>query len=588
MILENPWGLLALASVAAIVAIHLFQRRFRRRQVAGLFLWLRGKKAAPPGKAIKPPPATLSLFLEIAACAILSLLLAGARLRSETRSKRFLFVLDGSASMGAKPPGGPSFAERAREKIRENLAPSPGARATIFSSGKTPRLIFGPEGDPRGVAASLEAWSPEEPGHEILESVGLARTTSGSEGPVIVVSDHLPGSLPEGVSWIAVGEPLPNAGFVAASRRRKDPRTDIVRLSLRSFGGPEELEVWVREGSREIFREKVSLKGETHLELAVPSDAGTLVAEIPEDPLSIDNRAFLAPPLVKVVRCRNLAAGPEKAAIDRALRSLEGVAIVEEPPWDLAVGPGTLALKEPPGSWIFAFAPLPEEHIAGEARAFLGPYTIDARHPLLESVSLRGVVWSVQGELRVPSMPLASCGETALVAEAPPPHRGFLLNLDLARTNLTRTEAWPVLFDNLVTLRRESLPGPDRTILRAGDLLRLRLSSLEGRPIVLEGEGWSRVSEAAEEIFVPLPTRPMPIAVKLEGKELYSLAVNWHDARESDLSKLASGAAGDPRRSEEEEARRPISGDPLYKTLLALLAASLFGNWWLVGRGGPR
>lgn len=588
MILENPWGLLALASIAAIIAIHLFQRRFTRRRIAGLFLWIEGRKAAPAGKAVKPPPPTASLLLEILACAILSLLLAGARCASEAKSHHVLIVLDGSASMSAKPPGRPSFAERAREKVREILAASPGARATIFATGKTPRLLFGPEGDAKEAAKSLEAWSPEEFHHEALESLALVRAASGREGPCIAVSDHLPESLPAGVSWMAVGEPLGNVGFVSASRRRKDSATDIARVSLRSFGGPEEIELTVRDGAREIFARKVSLKAETDLEIAVPSEAGTLVAEIPDDPLSIDNRAFLAPPPVKLVRCRVLATGREKAAIDRALNSVPGAAIVEAPPWDLAVGPGASVLGEPEGSWICAFAPLPETIVDGEAKAFLGPYTIDARHPLLESVSLQGVVWSAQGSLRVPSIPLVSCGETALVAEAPHPHRGFLFNLDLSRTNLTRTPAWPILFYNLVALRRETVPGPDRTIFQAGELLRLRLPPLVVGAISLEGEGWSRVSDAAEEVFVPLPERPMAISVKAEGKELYSLAVNWHDAAESDLSKLCSGVLGETSRGREEEAERPLWLDPLYWALLALLGASLFGNWWIVRAGGLR
>jgi hypothetical protein len=39
MIFTSPLGLLALLAIPAIVAIHLFRRRFPPRPVAGLFLW---------------------------------------------------------------------------------------------------------------------------------------------------------------------------------------------------------------------------------------------------------------------------------------------------------------------------------------------------------------------------------------------------------------------------------------------------------------------------------------------------------------------------------------------------------------------
>jgi hypothetical protein len=39
MMFATPLGLLALLAIPAIVAIHLFRRRFPVRPVAGLFLW---------------------------------------------------------------------------------------------------------------------------------------------------------------------------------------------------------------------------------------------------------------------------------------------------------------------------------------------------------------------------------------------------------------------------------------------------------------------------------------------------------------------------------------------------------------------
>lgn len=586
MILENPWGLLALASVAAVIAIHLFQRRFLRRRVAGLFLWLEGRREAPAGKAVKPPPPTASLLLEILACVVLSLLLAGARSKRAARSEHIAVVLDGSGSMSAKPPGGASFADRAREKVNELFRSSPGARTTIYASGRTPRILFGPEGDPREALVRLAAWRPEEPSHDILETVHLARTAAGGGAPVFVVSDHLPEAVPKGVSWTSVGESLPNVGFVRATRRRKDDDDDDVRLTVRSFGGPAEADLVVREGDREVFRKTIAIDGEADVEIAVPRAARVLAAELPPDALALDDRAFLAPPRLKEVRCLVLASGKEREAIERAARSVEGVALVESPPADLAAGAGTEVLREPPETWVCAFAPFPEGVVSGEPKGLLGPYVVDARHPLFESASLEGVAWFASGNLEVASLPLVSSGEIALVAEAPAPRRGFLFNLDLARTNLTRTPAWPVLLYNLVALRRETLPGPDRAILGAGEPLRLRLPPVGARTVEFEGDGWSESVAAADEVFVRLPSRPMPIRVAAGGEDLWELAVNWHDPAESDLSALGPGRAGESERAETREAAESRWSDPLFWTLLALAAAALLADWSLARRGG--
>jgi hypothetical protein len=47
-----PLGLLALLAIPAIVAIHLFRRRFPVRPVAGLFLWQIGRQTPEAGRTV--------------------------------------------------------------------------------------------------------------------------------------------------------------------------------------------------------------------------------------------------------------------------------------------------------------------------------------------------------------------------------------------------------------------------------------------------------------------------------------------------------------------------------------------------------
>ncbi|MFP5405628.1 MAG: hypothetical protein ACLGHY_04590, partial [Gammaproteobacteria bacterium] len=48
--LGSAWGLVALAGIPAIVAIHLFRRRFRPRPATALFLWAAPERVPSAGR----------------------------------------------------------------------------------------------------------------------------------------------------------------------------------------------------------------------------------------------------------------------------------------------------------------------------------------------------------------------------------------------------------------------------------------------------------------------------------------------------------------------------------------------------------
>ena len=75
MIFTTPLGLLALLAIPAIVAIHLFRRRFPARPVAGLFLWGVVRQTPEGGGRVTRLPITRSLILECLAALALALIL---------------------------------------------------------------------------------------------------------------------------------------------------------------------------------------------------------------------------------------------------------------------------------------------------------------------------------------------------------------------------------------------------------------------------------------------------------------------------------------------------------------------------------
>src|SRR5512145_3290670 len=101
MMFATPLGLIALIAVPAIIAIHLFRRRFPDRPVAGLFLWQLIRQAPEGGGRIDRLPVTTSLLLECLAALALALILGGARCSPAGVSQHLVVLLDDSASMAA-------------------------------------------------------------------------------------------------------------------------------------------------------------------------------------------------------------------------------------------------------------------------------------------------------------------------------------------------------------------------------------------------------------------------------------------------------------------------------------------------------
>jgi len=102
----NPLGLLALLAVPAVVALHLYRRRFEPRVVSALFLWGADDRAPVAGRKREPLRTSVSFWSELGAAALLALAFAGPRSGCAAgRSEHLVIVLDSSDSMGATLDG---------------------------------------------------------------------------------------------------------------------------------------------------------------------------------------------------------------------------------------------------------------------------------------------------------------------------------------------------------------------------------------------------------------------------------------------------------------------------------------------------
>ena len=596
MMFTTPLGLLALLAIPAIVAIHLFRRRFPVRPVAGLFLWQLARQTPEGGGKIDRLPITASLILECLAALALALILAGARLSSAGVSRHLVALLDDTASMAAVNGRGESARDRAVRRVLADIDRlGAAARVTIVLSGERPSVLAGPAAFAVEARSALETWKPGAPHHSLAAGLRLAREVAGRTGKVIVLSDTPPASSEaEGVLWVTLGDPLANVGITAARRTLSaDQGRGTVSLTLGNYSdAPARRRISVSAGGKEVLARELDVPaGSSSLTLPIPPGLPAVRIGMPDDALQRDNEVILVEPRSQVVGVENrLRDGRGRQALVKALAALSGVTQAESGHVAF-VDASELGRQSAPGVWRVGFGAGPAEWLApGESGDFIGPFVLEKRHPLLLGMTLGGVVWAGAMPLAAGAVqPLVSAGDRPLVglrvgagSPASSGEPAILLNLDLDRTNLIRAPDWPILISNLVEMRRQSLPGPERWNYRVGEWVRARLGRDPKGPLRLRGNGVERALPAGRSLEFMAPS-PGGLLQILEGDEmLFEIGVNFLDEAESNLRNRSTADIGALADSTGLRAESGPSSDPLFWVLLAMAGTAILINWCLL------
>ncbi|QDT17729.1 BatA domain-containing protein [Alienimonas californiensis] len=611
----NPWGLLGLLAVPAVLWLHLYRVRFPPLAVGGLFLWDDAIRRPAGGRTRDRLRPTASLWLELLAALALGLLLGGPRVSWETTAPHLVAVLDGSASMAATTVpavGGqpaPTFRDAALDRLA-GRAGDLGSRTllTVIETGDRPRVVGGPRRPWRDVLANLrDRPAPARPRHEFTPALDLAARLAADGGSVLLLTDRDPVllDLPEGVAAEAVGAPRANAALLAVHRQpTADGAGEELFLRTRSYGatGPLTVSVFDAAGNERAARPlDAPPGGGVTAMLPLPADlrgqAVTVRLNAEEDALAADSLATLLPEPRRPVRVAvALPPGPTRTAVERAVDALPDVVWTEGDAADLRFVP-VEALFEPndDGHWTVGVGSLPGGDAAG---AVAGPFLIDQADPLAAGVSLAGTVWggagggtSVTGPdgAASPLSPVISAGDRVLLGRVVRrdggQDRSFLLNVDPARGTLARTPDWPILISNLVEARRAALPGPDRANLRIGEPARLTLTATQRAatgPLVLQSlEDDERIDLPREATVTVAPPAIGLWAVQdgADGPELGRFSVWLADAREADLTGLGAGTV-----EPEGDAAGTTVDDPAPWPIALLALAALgavVGDWWV-------
>jgi von Willebrand factor type A domain len=503
-------------------------------------------------------------------------------------------LLDDSASMSATNTQGESSRDRAVRRVLAELDRlGPSARVSLVQSGERPSVLLGPAALAVEARGALENWKPQATQHSLALGIRLAREIAGANGRLMIATDTLPDAdkrdAAQRALWVSTGVALANTGITAAQRSiSADRSSGVLSLTLENFSSSmarRQIRVTTIETPpREILSRDTDLApGVSSLNLPLPTGLPPVRVVLSGDALLRDNEVVLVEPRPQIVGVENLLPeGRGRNALAKALDALAGVTRAENAQLSF-VAAEALAQPGVPGKWRVGFGkPAGKLVVSGEAQDFAGPYVSEKRHPLLEGVTLNGVVWT--GAYPVTSAdihPLISTGERPLLMSlGPTGEAGFLFNLDLDRTNLVRAPDWPILLSNFVESRRLQLPGPERWNYRIGEWIRIRLGREPAGPLRVRTGSVSRDLPPNSVLEFIAPATGGLVRVMEGDKALYELGVNFLDEEEGDLRRAASGDAGAFETA--AASLRTESGpgsDPLFWILFVVGAAAIVGDW---------
>jgi hypothetical protein len=572
-----PWGLLALGALAPLVAAYFLRRRQKPVVVSALFLWRTPRPRAEAGPRFERFTREASLLLEALAVIAVALFLADVRFGDAARMRHLVLVVDGSLSMSARGPDGVTVLEQARREAAKQVEALDATQVTVLASGLAPRMLAGPEAEPSRALSALESFQSQGADHDPVPTLIWAQELAGAGRHVVFLTDVAPENaalVPASVRWVGLGTGRDNVALVSAQRRDEDG-TATVTLRVARFGaGPQEVAARVRAepgpgakaGTERVERVRLPDEGTATVRLTFQG-AGDVEVSLPDDALPEDGRVRLPPAPMRPVAV-SLAEGlapPERQAVERFLAvapevqrgAKEGTPEGET----LLIGPRGTDARVTVGA-------------AGTLRTFVGPFFSEKGHPLLDDVQLGGVRWTAGDS--PPGRPLMTAGEAVLMSEE---EGGRLhVNVDLARSNVQRVAAWPVLLGNVVREARRTREGFPRRQLTLGEPL--SVVTVAGARYTLKGPGGSRPIFGAGAVDLPPPAGPGRYVLERDGEAVDAAEVLALDARESDLR--GRGSADVPARESGEDEARDAPGRARWP--LVLLLAALVADFYVTRR----
>ncbi|MDH4410916.1 MAG: BatA domain-containing protein [Verrucomicrobiales bacterium] len=581
VLFANPAGLWALLGIPLILLIHFLQRESRRIPVSTLFLLEHLDRESVKGRRFDRLRHSLPLWLQLLGVLLLCWLLSEPRWTAGQSVQRVVLVLDNSASMEA-------FREALRENFDRELPKLTRfvgtTEFTVLESSISGENLY------RGTSLlelqkALELWKPGAGSHSPEQAIRVGRGIAGSEGTLVLVTDHPGDPLPFGALRLSVGTPIDNVGF-SGLRVDAEEGKKVWRATLRNYAKTPQSRSWfLASGGRRTEARTVELAaGASHtLQGEFPEGSDRISLLLTPDRFTRDDRVDLVNPSPKALLVSRTGPPRIEPVVTGLIESLENTSLAsdgESPDFWFAsynpLAPGDL----PPASVVL----LDQEQVA--RRFFSGPI-VAANHSLISDLDWQGLL--ARSTPSIPPTPgdttLLWQGERSLVIlREGPGVRQLIFNFDVVTSNAPRLPAFILLVHRFAAnLRGGKVVEESRNVELRQPLAIAHLTGPEATPLQFLGENSSFTLPLERARQLRAPSEPGFFRVEQGPVSLLHAAANFADTREADFSE--AGAISELGPLPKAIRERQTVTDPLRPLWILLLAALALVTWHCLGRG---
>ncbi|MBK9975657.1 MAG: VWA domain-containing protein [Planctomycetes bacterium] len=237
-VFSQPAALWSALLIAPLLALYMLRHRPIRKRMPSVVLWQGAAQMQIATSPFQRLRKSLSLILLLCALIALVLALAGLRIPGvQPSGTPIVVVVDITASMQTKELGKSRLA-LAQQRVTDLLEESADAPITLLAW----------DGTLRPASPVLTSLSRARAGLDALEAVDYGAQDSAllralrrlaeepGERRIVLASDHLPGTLDAGVTYVAAGSPLANTAIVAAALTEVSTTQFELFFGLEHFG----------------------------------------------------------------------------------------------------------------------------------------------------------------------------------------------------------------------------------------------------------------------------------------------------------------------------------------------------------------
>ncbi|MEN6316406.1 MAG: BatA domain-containing protein [Clostridiaceae bacterium] len=613
MILQFPWGLLALLAVPVIIILYLLKQKHEEFITSSLYLWqnaLQDIEANTPWQRLKK---NILMFLQIFAVILLALILSEPVIQNiGSRGGAVMLVMDCSLSMQSTDMKPSRFEAARADAVKLVEACRDGTEFTVIASGSTPYIVIHKTTNSNNVIREINNLKATDTAEDPDGTAELVQSLVRDNAEIQIYwfgdgTDPVSGNnavyYGDNARYYSYNRNGDNYAVTLLSQRKNQNSREITALSrIANFSKQDaELDVSLYADGNFFDARRVKVgagKSESIYWAGIPDSVYRLECRIDtEDILLKDNIAGV---MVQTEKNGKVLLATEKNVFLEKILSLmpnldvyrTGMDDADElKGYDLYIFDGKLPAKLPEDGHAILFKPSGNEYFSLSG---MSEYTVirSASHRLYNNLKQDISFDAMKTDLfRLPEWgsPLMENDEGITAFEGFLGRRRIMVfGFDLHETNLPVQPFFPVIMTRAI---QELLPGGynEITAVNAGDSFDLSVDP-EAKEVYAVGPDGNRT-----RIAPPFPVTSFSGTTQIGVYELeqqlenetvkQQFFVNAPSEKEHALSAAASELSDDQDVGEGWEERRVSGGWSLKMLLLWVLLAILAIEWWVYSNG---